>query len=357
VTTAELAVLSLRDLADAARERLDPAVYDYFAGGAEDEITLRANEDAFARIGLVPRVLRGIGERRLGLELLGCPISLPVVIAPTAFHRLAHPEGEIATALAAAASGTIFIAGTAATTAIEDITATGAPVWFQLHVQPDRGFTEALVRRAEKAGCRALVVTLDSPVPGRRERDLRNGFGDLPAGLVCENMREPQPDGTWGLARDIEFAADLSWADLARLRELTGLPLVLKGITHPDDAQRAIELGAAALIVSNHGGRQLDGAQSSIAALPAIVDAVGKSIEVHLDGGIRSGQDVVRALALGARGTYIGRAFLYGLGAMGEAGVHRCLQIIGNELDLTMAFCGLRDVQDIDSSILLPGSY
>src|SRR5688572_16441667 len=278
--------LSLRELEQQARERLDPAVYDYFAGGADDEVTLRANEAAFARIGLVPRVLRGAGQPELTVTLLGCRASMPIVIAPTAFHRLAHPEGERATARAAAAAGTIMIASMASTVAVEEVAAAAregaggeAPhLWFQLYVQPDLGFTEAIVRRAEAARCTALVVTVDSPAFGRRERDLRNGFLDLPPELCCENLREPGADGALGRPRSIAFSPDLSWEHLDWLRQVTPLPIALKGVVHPADARLAVERGVDALLVSNHGGRQLDTVPAAIDLLPAIADAVGGSV-------------------------------------------------------------------------------
>ena len=228
--------LSLRELEQQARERLDPAVYDFFAGGADDELTLRANEAAFARIGLVPRVLRGGGAPRLEVELLGSRASMPVVIAPTAFHRLAHPDGERATARAAAAAGTVMIASMASTVAIEEIAAATRPgPWFQLYIQPDLGFTEAVVRRAEAAGCAALVVSADSPAFGRRERDLRHGFPDLPDGMCCENMR----DGD-GPPRRFVFTPELSWDHVDWLRATTTLPIALKGVVHPEDARLAV---------------------------------------------------------------------------------------------------------------------
>ena len=234
--------LSPQDLQAAARQRLDPAVYDFYAGGADGEVTVRANEAAFARIGLVPRVLCGHPSRDLGIDLLGRHSDLPVLIAPTAFHRLAHPDGELATAQAAAKSGAIMIVSMASTTGIEEIAAAGADLWFQLFVQPDRAFTEMVLRRAEDAGCSALVVTVDSAAFGRRERDERNGFHELPAGLCCENMRDPD-DG--GQPRRITFSPGLSWSDIAWLRGRTGLPIVLKGIAHPHDARLAVEIGRA----------------------------------------------------------------------------------------------------------------
>src|SRR5215471_440215 len=301
-------MLSLRDFELEAQKRLDRAIYDYFAGGADDEVTLRANEAAFARIGLVPRVLRGSGEPELGLTLLGCRASMPIVIAPTAFHRLAHPEGERATARAAASAGTIMIVSMASTVPLEDVAVeaqatvgTDATLWIQLYLQPDLQFTESIVRRAEAAGYKALVVTVDSPVFGRRERDLRNGFVDLPPGLCCENLR-----GSGGV-REIVFAPDFSWDHIHWLRELTSLRIVLKGILHPADAELAVTHGADAVIVSNHGGRQLDTAPATIDLLPAIAEAIDGRTPVLIDGGIRRGTDVVKALALGASAVAVGR--------------------------------------------------
>src|SRR6266498_4139965 len=262
-------VISLAELADAARDRLDPVLYDYFAGGADDELTTRANEEMYTRLRLLPRVLRGNAGRTLGLTLAGSPASCPVLIAPTAFHRLAHPDGEFATALAAAATGTIMILSMASTVAVEEVAAAGAALWFQLYPQPDRMFTARLVKRVESAGCRALVVTVDSPVFGRHIRDLWNGFTELPPGFVCENMR----DGS-GVVRDIEFAAGFTWADVDWLRAVTDLPVIVKGVLHPADARLAVEHGVAAIVVSNHGGRQLDTAVTAVEALPAIAEEV-----------------------------------------------------------------------------------
>src|SRR6266536_614312 len=238
LAAARVRALSPRELEAEARMRLDPAVYDFFAGGADDEVTLRENEAAFARVGLVPRVLRGGGEPRLDVVLPGSRASMPVLVAPTAFHRLAHPEGERATARAATAAGTIMVVSVAATVAVEEIAAAAREVggepnlWFQLYVQPDLQFTEAVVGRAEAAGCTALVVSVDSPVFGRRERDLRHAFGELPEGMCCENMREPLPEAELGPARPIAFWPELSWKHLEWLRSTTTLPIVLKGLTH-----------------------------------------------------------------------------------------------------------------------------
>ncbi len=348
--------LSLRELEDEARERLDPAVFDYFAGGADDEVTLRANESAFARIGLVPRVLSGGGKPELGVTLLGCRISMPVLIAPTAFHRLAHTEGERATARAAALAGTIMIVSMSSTVAIEDVASearaasgeVGPDLWFQLYLQPDLQFTEAVVRRAEAAGCTALVVTVDAPVFGRRERDLRNGFHDLPAGMCCENFREGSA------VRNLVFSPEFSWNHIAWLRKATSLKIVLKGVLHPADAQLAASHGVDAVIVSNHGGRQLDTVPATIDLLPAVVDAVDGRIPVLMDGGIRRGTDVVKALALGANAVAIGRPVLWGLAVGGEAGVSQVLEMLRSEVERALALCGCSSPRELSRDWLQP---
>jgi len=341
-------VLSLAELADAARERLDPVRYDYFAGGADAELTARANEEVFTRLRLLPRVLRGNGGRTLTVTLAGTPASCPVLIAPTAFHQLAHPDGEVATARAAAATGTIMIASMASTIAIEDVAATGAALWFQLYPQQDRAFTTAVVKRAEAAGCRALVVTVDSPVFGRHTRDLRNGFIDLPPGFACENMRDAD-----GSVRDIEFTAGLGWADLDWLRSVTGLPIVVKGVLHPDDARLAVEHGVAAIIVSNHGGRQLDTAVTTLEALPAVADAVDGRVPLILDGGVRRGTDVVKACALGASAVALGRPVVWGLALDGVAGVTWVLTTLRDELDRALALCGADSVAALTPDLVV----
>jgi len=344
--------LSLRELEATARSLLNPRIHDLFAGGSDDEVSLRANEDAFARLGLVPRVLRGRGEPRLDTELLGCRASLPIVIAPTAFHRLAHPEGERATARAAAAAGAILTVSMASTTAIEEIAQAGGPLWFQLYLQPDRGFTEALVRRVEAAGCKALVVTVDSPVFGRRERELRNGFTDLPPGMCCENMRPLGPGGERGPARPIAFSPALSWEDVEWLRRTTSLPIALKGVLHPEDAKRALESGVDALFVSNHGGRQLDTIPAPLELLPALADALGGRLPLLLDGGVRRGTDALKALALGARAVAIGRPVLWGLAVGGEAGVAHVLALLRSELERALALCGCGSADDAGPELL-----
>ncbi|MDQ7911423.1 alpha-hydroxy acid oxidase [Phytohabitans sp. ZYX-F-186] len=344
-------MISLADAERAAATLLEPAHYDFFAGGADDERTLRSNVDAFDRHRLLPRVLRGVGKRDLGVEVLGQPLSMPVMVAPTAFHRLAHPDGEVGTARAAAASGTVMILSMAATQPVEQVAATGVRLWFQMYVQPDRAFTERLVRRVEAAGCAALVVSVDSPVFGRRLRDLRHDFGDLPAGLACENMRE---SGT-GPPRAVAFDAALDWSVVGWLRGITTLPIVLKGILHPDDARLAVGHGADAVIVSNHGGRQLDGAVASIDALPAVVEAVGGRLPVLLDGGVRRGTDVVTALALGAAAVAVGRPVLWGLTVAGEHGVRQVLELLRDDLDRAMVLCGADRVAALTRDVVHVG--
>ncbi|MEU7041063.1 alpha-hydroxy acid oxidase [Streptomyces varsoviensis] len=336
---------TLADLREQARKRLAPAHDDFFAGGAADERAARENERAFHRLALLPRVLRGAAHRDLTLTLLGDRLTMPVLVSPTAFHRLAHPEGERATARATAAAGTVLIASMASTVPVAEVTAAAravradAPVWFQLYLQPEPDITRALVDRAEQAGCTALVITADSPVFGRRERDARNGFDDLPPGLATENMRHlPGADGD--RPRDIAMSPALSWDDLRRLRAHTTLPVVLKGVLHPADARIAVAEGIDALLVSNHGGRQLDAAPAAVEALPRIVAAVAGRVPVLLDGGVRRGSDAAIALALGATAVGIGRPALWGLAADGERGVTRVLELLRAEFDHALALCG-----------------
>ncbi|GIJ11890.1 alpha-hydroxy acid oxidase [Micromonospora andamanensis] len=339
--------LNLADVADGARRRLDPVHWDFFAGGAGDERTLRANEEAFTRHRILPRILRGAQVRDLRISLLGCRLAMPVLIAPTAFHRLAHPEGEVATAHAAAEAGTIMVVSMAATRPLEEIAAVGGPLWFQLYPQSDLGFTSALVRRAEAAGCRALVVTVDSPVFGRRERDLRHRFVDLPPGLLCENMRDPS-----GRVRDIEMDAGLDWPRIGWLRELTTLPILLKGVLHPADARLAVAHGVDGVVVSNHGGRQLDGAVATLDALPGIVAAVDGRLPVLLDGGIRRGTDVLVALALGATAVLVGRPVLWGLAVGGVAGVRHVLDLLRDDLDRALALAGVAGPGELSGDLV-----
>jgi 4-hydroxymandelate oxidase len=279
--------------------------------------------------------------------LLCLPLRSPVLIAPTAFHRLAHPDGESGTARAAAEAGTVLTVSMAATEPVERIAEAGGPLWFQLYVQPDRAFTAGVVRRAEKAGCRALVVTADSPVFGRRERDRRHGFHDLPDGLACENMRDSD-----GRVRDIAMDDTLGWDAIAWLRGVTGLPILVKGVLHPADAAAAVAAGVDGLIVSNHGGRQLDGAVATIEALPAVVAAVAGRVPVLMDGGVRSGADVLVALALGADAVLLGRPVLWGLAAGGAPGVRETLDLFAADLDHVLALAGARTPREVDASMV-----
>jgi 4-hydroxymandelate oxidase len=342
-----LNLFNLRDFQDVAREKLDPVYYDYFASGAQDEITVQANEAAFRRLSLVPRVLRGVGEPDLGLTVLGQEASMPVLLAPTAFHRLAHPAGEAETARAAAASGVIMMVAMLSTVALEEIAATGATLWFQLYIQPDLGYTESLVRRAEAAGCKALVVTVDSPALGMNERKDRHDFHDLPAGMSCANLRD-------GDVRQVVLSPDFSWKDIDWLRGITSLPIVLKGILHPADAALAVEHGAAAVIVSNHGGRQLDTMPPTIDRLPLIADAVRGQVPLLLDGGVRRGTDIVKALAYGAQAVAIGRPVMWGLSVAGAEGVTKVLSLLRAELVNALTLCGVADLRAVPRELVVP---
>jgi L-lactate dehydrogenase (cytochrome) len=378
-------ITTVEDLRVLAKKRVPRMFYDYADAGSWTESTYRANETDFQKIKFRQRVAVNLVDRSLRSTMVGQEVAMPVALAPTGLTGMQHADGEILAARAAEKFGVPFTLSTMSICSIEDVAAhTTKPFWFQLYVMKDRDFINRLIDRAKAARCSALVLTLDLQVLGQRHKDLRNGM-TAPPRLTLPNMLNLATKPRWvmgilrtprrgfgnivGHATSVsdmsslsswtsqQFDPALSWADVEWIKNRWGGKLIIKGIMDPEDARLAADSGADALIVSNHGGRQLDGAQSSIEALPAIVEAVGKQIEVHMDGGIRSGQDVIRALALGAKGVYIGRPFLYGLGAMGEAGVTRCLEIIRNELDLTMAFCGLRDVQHVDRNILLPGTY
>lgn len=352
--------VNLAEFEKAARERLPREAYDYYAGGANDEITLRRNREAYSEITLHYPVLRDVSERDTSTTVLSEKISFPVMVAPTAFHRMACAEGECAAARAAGRAGTIMVMSTLSTTTIEEVAAVATgPLWFQLYVYKDRGATTALIRRAEAVGCRALVLTVDAQVWGRREADVRNNF-KLPDGLTVANLadyaKEMFPAGIpgSGLAAYVAQMLDpsLSWKDLAWLRAQTKLPILLKGIVRADDAKLAVEHGVDGVIVSNHGGRQLDTAPATIDALPRVVDAVAGKIPVLIDGGVRRGTDVVKALGLGAQAALIGRPILWGLAAEGENGAFRVLEMLKAEFDLAMALCGARAVGEIDRSLL-----
>lgn len=334
-----------------ARANLPRAAFDYYVSGAHDELTVTDNRAALDRIRLLYRVLVDVGQRDASTSVLGSPVAMPVLLAPTAFHRLAHPDGELASARAAGSAGTIMILSSLSNTDVEDVCAAATgPVWFQLYVYRDRTATEGLVARAEAAGCRAIVLTVDAPLLGCRERDVRNRF-HLPEGLSVKNMLPAgygavaEQAGS-GLAAYFASLIDptLDWDDIAWLRSKTSLPIVLKGIVRPDDAARAAQVGAAAIVVSNHGGRQLDGSVATIDALPAIAAAIDGRLEILIDGGIRRGTDVVKALALGARAVCVGRPVLWGLAVDGQAGVEHVLALLRDELDLAMALCGAPNV-------------
>lgn len=353
--------INLIEFEDAARAMLPQLTFDYYASGANDEITLRANREAYDQIRLYYRVLRDITTRDLRTTVLGQPIAWPVLAAPTAFHGLAHADGEVASARAVCGTGSIFILSTLSNRSIEEVVAqAGGPVWFQLYVYRDRGATRALVERAEAAGCQALVLTVDAQLWGRRERDVRNRFS-LPPGLRLNNLLGSEKDALptnaegSGLAAYVTSLFDpaLSWRDIAWLASITKLPVVLKGIVHPDDGRLAVENGAAGIIVSNHGGRQVDTAPATIEALPRVVDAVGGAIDVLVDGGIRRGTDIVKALALGAKAVAIGRPILWGLAVAGEQGVQTALTLLRAELDLALGLCGCTSVRDVERSLLL----
>jgi 4-hydroxymandelate oxidase len=335
------AIVNVRDVDLAARERLDPTYYDYFASGAQDEITVAANEAAFRRRALVPRALTGCGPPHLETAVLGQTASMPVLIAPTAFHRLAWPEAEVATGRAAAAADVIMIAAMLSTVTIEEIAATGAKLWFQLYIQPDLAFTESLVARADAAGCGAFVVTVDSPALGRNERGDRNDFHDLPPGVYCANM------GSAGHVRQVVLSPEISWRHLDWLRGITSQPILLKGVLHPADARLAVERGVDGLIVSNHGGRQLDTVPAALDRVPLIAGAAGSRTALLMDGGVRRGTDIAKALALGAQAVAIGRPVLWGLAVAGEAGVRRVLELLRTELTNALTLLGAAGPSDL----------
>jgi L-lactate dehydrogenase (cytochrome) len=378
-------ITNIEDLRVLAKKRVPRMFYDYADAGSWTESTYRANNEDFAKIKFRQRVAVNLENRTLASSMIGQQVAMPVALAPTGLTGMQHADGEILAAKAAEKAGVPFTLSTMSICSIEDIAAhTSKPFWFQLYVMKDRDFINRLIDRAKAARCSALVLTLDLQVLGQRHKDLRNGLS-APPKLTIPNLINLATKPRWCLGMlgtprrsfgnivghstsvsdmsslsswtSQQFDLSLSWKDVEWIKQRWGGKLIIKGIMDAEDARLCVESGADALIVSNHGGRQLDGAESSIAALPRIAEMVGQQIEVHMDGGIRSGQDVIKALALGAKGVYIGRPFLYGLGAMGEAGVSKCLDIIRNELDLTMAFCGLRDVRQVDKNILLPGTF
>jgi 4-hydroxymandelate oxidase len=350
-------LLTIAEWRRAAKAKLSPMAWRYFRSGADAEETLRDNVRAYRRWQIWPRVLVDVSERDLSTTVLGAATSMPVLIAPTAYHKLAHPDGELASARGAAAAGVVYCASTLATTSLEDIAAaTAAPKWFQLYVHRDEALTASIVARATAAGYRALVVTADTAVLGRRLGDERHGF-QLPPELEMPNLAAHLPateDRASALAKYFaeRHAASFSWRDLARLRASTTLPIVLKGVMRGDDAARAVDAGCAAVIVSNHGGRQLDGVPATLDALPEVAAAVAGRAEVFVDGGVRWGADVVKALALGARAVLLGRPILWGLAVAGEGGVRDVLELVRGELSRAMALAGAPNVREIDRDLV-----
>ena len=353
-------LVSVFDYEAAARATLPKMTYDYYASGANDEITLRENHAAYERIKLKPRVLVDTTKRDLTTIVLGQTIPMPIMVAPTAFHCMANPEGEVATARAAGKAGTIMMLSTLSTRSIEEVmTEATAPVWFQLYVYKDREATLSLVQRAESAGCTAIALTVDAQIWGRRERDIKNRFR-LPKGLSIKNLmpagREqmPKEEADSGLAAYVawQFDPTLNWKDIAWLCAKSKIPVLLKGVLHPEDALLAIDHGAAGVIVSNHGARQLDTVPATIEALPAIVEAVDGKIEVLIDGGIRRGTDVLKAIALGAKAVGVGRPIIWGLAVDGEQGAKRVLDILRKDFELSMRLCGCTSIQEIKKALV-----
>ena len=354
-------LLNIADYARAARTKVPRDVFDYYEGGALDEITLRENVVGWERLKLYYRVLAGVGARAMTSTVLGQPVSMPILVAPTAFHKLACEQGEIATARAAKAAGTLFILSSLSNTAMESVFAEAAsPRWFQLYIYKDREITLELVKRAEQAGAEAIVLTVDAPGLGTRHRDTRNNF-QLPEGLTVENLAPlgkgqfPEVKGS-GLAAYVRenFKQDIGFNDLEWLCGSTRLPVIVKGVCRGDDARRSAEHGAKAIVVSNHGGRQLDTAPPTSEVLPHGIDAVAGRCEVYVDGGIRRGGDVLKAIALGARAVLVGRPVLWGLCVAGEEGVAHVLEILKRELDEAMLLCGCTSLSEISPSLLKP---
>lgn len=354
-------LLNVADFGRAAEKALEHDIFEYYDGGALDEFTLRENLASWQRLKLYYRVMAGVGPRDLSTTVLGQTVSMPVLVAPTAFHKLACKEGEVAAARAAARAGTAFCLSSLSTTAMEEVfSEASSPKWFQLYIYKDRGLTSELIARAEAAGAEAIVLTVDAPGWGNRERDARNAFR-LPPGLTVANLAPvgkgdfPQVEGS-GLAAYVrtQFESALSFDDLDWLCATTDLPVVVKGVCRGDDARRSAEQGASAVIVSNHGGRQLDTAPSTCDALPHVIDQVAGACEVLVDGGIRRGSDVLKALAVGAKAVLVGRPILWGLAVAGEEGATGVLEILRRELEEAMLLCGYATCRDIDRSILSP---
>jgi L-lactate dehydrogenase (cytochrome) len=378
-------ITCVEDLRRLAKQRVPRMLYDYADSGSWTEGTYRANQSDFAGIKFRQRVAVNVEHRSLKSIMAGQAVAMPIALAPVGLLGMQHADGEILAARAAEKFGIPFTLSTMSICSIEDVAEnSSAPFWFQLYVMRDRDFIGRLIDRAKAAGCSALVLTLDLQIMGQRHKDIKNRLS-APPKMTLRNLLNMSTKPRWGLgmlgtrrrtfrnvfghAKNVDnlhtfaewsasqFDPSLSWDDVKWIKDRWGGKLILKGIMDPEDAEIAARSGADAIIVSNHGGRQLDGAPSAIAALTPIVNAVGTKIEVHMDGGVCTGQDALKAIALGAKGVFIGRAYTYGLGALGEAGVTRCLEILHKEMDITMALCGLRDVGKVDQSILVPGTY
>src|SRR6516165_2044288 len=348
-------ITCIEDLRQLAHRKVPRAFIDYAESGSYTEQTLHANRADLERIAFRQRILRDVGNRSTKTTVLGEPAALPLALAPIGLCGMQHGDGEILACRAAQAAGIPFTLSTMSICSIEDVAqAVDKPFWFQLYVMKDRGFIRALIERAAAAKCSALVLTVDLQVLGQRHCDIRNGMTVPPQIKLASHVRGMENVNSLAQWTASQFDPALSWKDVEWIRSLWPGKLILKGILDVEDARTAAKMGAGALVVSNHGGRQLDGAPSSISALPKVVEAVGDVIEVMFDGGIRSGQDVVRALACGARACMIGRSYIYGLGAGGEAGVAAAIDILARELDVTMALCGVKSVRDIDRSVVMP---
>ena len=350
--------LNLREIKAIAQTKIQPVFWDYYRSGAGDEVTLKNNCEAFDHYQLLPKMLVDVSQRNLSTTIFGQKISMPILIAPTAFQCLAHRDGEIATAKSAVSAQTIMVLSTMSTKSLEEVACaqTSPYRWFQLYIHRDQELTKTLVQRAETAGYQALCVTIDAPLLGRREVDIRNQF-QLPSHLSLANLTSlhlPETAADSGLFAYFQeqISDQVTWKDIEWLKSITNLPIILKGILRADDAQQAHRLGVDGIIISNHGGRQLDGAIATIDALPRIVEAVGEQMEIMLDGGIRRGVDALKALALGAKAVLIGRPILWGLGMDGQIGVDLVLALLRKELDLAMALSGCATLEEINSSLV-----
>ena len=354
-------LLNVFDYEGLARRKLSQPFFDYIAGGADDEVTLRRNREAFERIELRPRALVDVSKIDLSANVIGQSIEMPVLLAPVAVQRLAHPEGELATARAAAAAGTIMTLSTMASASIEEVaSAQDGPKWFQLYVHRDRSVSKSMVQRAEAAGYKAICLTVDVPRLGRRERDFRNRL-EYPPGVAHRNyigeIELPPFEGGAGeselsASADVLIDPALTWDIIDWLRSFTSRPVIVKGIMTAEDARLAVDHGASGIVVSNHGGRQLDGAPATISVLPEVVAAVQGRCEVLLDSGVRRGTDIVKALALGANAVLIGRDYIWGLAVAGEEGVAQVLSMLRNELELAMALCGCRSIAEVGPEVV-----